>query len=383
MEMTTFNFDTVIDRQRTSSSKWDKYQGQDILPMWVADMDFSVAEPILGALKDRLQHPIFGYTLPPDSLLDVIVERFRSRYAWQITTENLELVPGVVPALNQAIRGLVRPGGGVVTAVPVYHPFLEAPENMGCTLHRLTMTEADGWQFPVQALGALASTNPEIDVLLLCHPMNPVGKVIAPDVLAEIVEICVQHEIIICSDEIHCELLLDGRHHTPTATLSAAAASQTLTFQAASKSFNLAGLGCAVVVAENPEILAQFKAGGEGIMANVNTLGYVATEAAWSLCDEWHGELLDYLAGNRDFLLERINGIEGLSAGPIEATYLGWINVEGLDVEDPQQFFEDAGVGLSPGVQFEGAGYVRLNFGCPRSVLALALDRIERACKAR
>ena len=133
--MSACNFDTVIDRRQTSSSKWDKYQGQDILPMWVADMDFSVAEPILAALTDRLRHPIFGYTLPPDSLLQVIVDRFRARYGWQVEIEDLELVPGVVPALNQAIRGLVRPGGGVATAVPVYHPFLEAPENWGerCT----------------------------------------------------------------------------------------------------------------------------------------------------------------------------------------------------------------------------------------------------------
>ena len=381
--MSACNFDTVIDRRQTSSSKWDKYQGQDILPMWVADMDFSVAEPILAALADRLRHPIFGYTLPPDSLLQVIVDRFRSRYGWKVEIEDLELVPGVVPALNQAIRGLVRPGGGVATAVPVYHPFLEAPENMGRTLHRLPMNEADGWQFPVKAFEALAMMNPEVDVLLLCHPMNPVGKVIAPNVLAEIVRICTQHDIVICSDEIHCELLLDGRTHTPTASLGPAAASQTLTFQAASKSFNLAGLGCAVVIGQNPELLARFKAGGEGIMANVNTLGYVATEAAWSLCDEWHRDLLDYLAGNRDLLLERIRGIEGLSMGPIEATYLGWINVKDLMLENPLQFFEDAGVGLSPGAQFEGSGYMRLNFGCPRSELALALDRIERACAAR
>ena len=158
--------------------------------MWVADMDFSVAEPILSALNERLRHPIFGYTLPPDSLLQVIVERFRSRYGWRIATEDLELVPGVVPALNQAIRGLVRPGGGVATAVPVYHPFLEAPDNMGRTLHRLPMNEADDWQFPVQAFETLAMTKPEVDILLLSHPMNPVGKVIAPNVLAEIVEIC-------------------------------------------------------------------------------------------------------------------------------------------------------------------------------------------------
>ena len=379
----TPDFDTVINRQGTWSSKWDKYRGQDVLPMWVADMDFAAPDAVTQALRARLEHPIYGYTIVPDSLIAVIQTRLRRRYDWSVSPSDLELVPGVVPAINQIIRGVVRPGGAVVTAVPVYQPFLQAAEFMGRQLFTLEMTEAEGWDFPVAEFRALAKERPEIELLLLCHPMNPVGRVIPPTVLAEILEICLAHNIVICSDEIHCELLLDGRVHTPMASLSPLAANQTITLQAASKTFNLAGLGCAVAIAQNPALMAQFKAGGAGIMAHVNTLGYVATEAAWSECDAWHESLLRYLAANRDLLIQQVEEMPGVSVGLTEATYLGWLKVTELGLPDPKGFFESAGVGLSDGAQFSGDGYIRLNFGCPRRVLEMGLARMRKACDAR
>ena len=379
----TPDFDTVINRQGTWSSKWDKYREEDVLPMWVADMDFAAPDAVTRALRARLEHPIYGYTLVPDSLIAVIQSRLRRRYDWSVAPNDLELVPGVVPAINQIIRGVVRPGGAVVTAVPVYQPFLQAPEYMARQLFTLEMTEAMQWHFPVAEFRALAEARPEIELLLLCHPMNPVGRVIPPAVLAEILEICVAHNIVICSDEIHCELLLDGRVHTPMAAMSALAANQTITLQAASKTFNLAGLGCAVAIAQNPALMAQFKAGGAGIMAHVNTLGYVATEAAWSECDAWHESLLRYLTANRDLVIQHIAEMPGVSVGLTEATYLGWLNVTELDLTDPKGFFESAGVGLSGGAQFGGNGYIRLNFGCPRRVLEMGLERMRKACDAR
>lgn len=377
------DFDTLISRQGTWSSKWDKYRDQDVLPMWVADMDFATPDAVTQALRARLDHPIYGYTVVPDSLTAVIQDRLSTRYGWSVLPGDLELVPGVVPAINQVIRGIVSPGGAVVTAVPVYQPFLQAPEYMGRQLFTLEMTEATRWDFPVAEFRALAKNRPEIELLLLCHPMNPVGRVIPPAVLAEILEICLAHNIVICSDEIHCELLLDGRVHTPMASISALAAEQTVTLQAASKTFNLAGLGCAVVIAQNPALMAQFKAAGAGIMAHVNTLGYVATEAAWSECDAWHESLLRYLAGNRDLLVQHVAEMPGVSIGLTECTYLGWMNVGALGLTDPQGFFESAGVGLSGGAQFCGDGYLRLNFGCPRSLLEKGLDRMRKACDAR
>lgn len=376
------DFDTVINREGTWSSKWEKYRDQDVLPMWVADMDFAAPDAVTQALRARLEHPIYGYTVVPDALRTVIQNRLRKRYGWSVLPSDLELVPGVVPAINQVIRGVVRPGGAVVTAVPVYQPFLQAPEYMARQLFTLEMTEATHWDFPLAEFRALAEARPEIELLLLCHPMNPVGRVIPLAVLTEILEICLAHNIVICSDEIHCELLLDGRVHTPMASISALARDQTITLQAASKTFNLAGLGCAVVIAQNPALMAQFKAGGAGIMAHVNTLGYVATQAAWSECDAWHEALLRYLAANRDLLTRHVAEMPGVSVGVIEATYLAWLNVTELGLTDPQGFFESAGVGLSDGAQFSGNGYLRLNFGCPRLMLETGLDRMRKACDA-
>jgi cystathionine beta-lyase len=350
--------------------------------MWVADMDFAAPDAVTQALRARLEHPIYGYTVVPDALTTVIQNRLRKRYGWSVLPSDLELVPGVVPAINQVIRGVVRPGGAVVTAVPVYQPFLQAPEYMARQLFTLEMTEATHWDFPLAEFRALAEARPEIELLLLCHPMNPVGRVIPLAVLTEILEICLAHNIVICSDEIHCELLLDGRVHTPMASISALARDQTITLQAASKTFNLAGLGCAVVIAQNPALMAQFKAGGAGIMAHVNTLGYVATQAAWSECDAWHEALLRYLAANRDLLTRHVAEMPGVSVGVIEATYLAWLNVTELGLTDPQGFFESAGVGLSDGAQFSGDGYLRLNFGCPRLMLETGLDRMRKACDA-
>jgi len=376
------DFDTVINREGTWSSKWEKYRDQDVLPMWVADMDFAAPDAVTQALRARLEHPIYGYTVVPDALTTVIQNRLRKRYGWSVLPSDLELVPGVVPAINQVIRGVVRPGGAVVTAVPVYQPFLQAPEYMARQLFTLEMTEATHWDFPLAEFRALAEARPEIELLLLCHPMNPVGRVIPLAVLTEILEICLAHNIVICSDEIHCELLLDGRVHTPMASISALARDQTITLQAASKTFNLAGLGCAVVIAQNPALMAQFKAGGAGIMAHVNTLGYVATQAAWSECDAWHEALLRYLEANRDLLTRHVAEMPGVSVGVIEATYLAWLNVTELGLTDPQGFFESAGVGLSDGAQFSGDGYLRLNFGCPRLMLETGLDRMRKACDA-
>ncbi|MEZ7965374.1 MAG: PatB family C-S lyase [Pseudomonadales bacterium] len=377
------DFDTLINREGTWSSKWDKYKDKDVIPMWVADMDFAAPEAVTQALHARVTHPIYGYTVVPDSLIEVIQRRLKTHYGWAVRPDDLALVPGVVPAINQVIRGVVSPSGAVVTAVPVYQPFLEAPGYMDRKLFTLAMTEKDGWAFPVEAFRALAEDRPEIELLLLCHPMNPVGRVLEATVLAKILEICLAHNIVICSDEIHCDLLLDGRVHAPMASISPLAAEQTITLQAASKTFNLAGLGCALVVAQNAALMAKFKAGGAGIMAHVNTLGYVATEAAWSVCDAWHESLLEYLTSNRDYLRLRIADIPGVSIGVTEATYLAWLNVTELALIDPQGFFELAGVGLSAGTQFGADGYMRLNFGCSRRVLETGLDRIQVACEDR
>ena len=375
-----FGFDELVDRQGTGSKKWDKYLGQPVIPMWVADMDFRSPEPVMEAIHRRVNHGVFGYNEIPKRLLEVVVARLKHRYNWAIQESDVVFSPGLVPALNQVCRGLVGENGAVITAIPVYRPFLDAPGNMGKELITLEMKEDENWQFPVEEFARQAEVRPDIDLLLLCHPLNPLGRMLSVAEMQDIVAICKRFDIKICSDEIHCELVLDGRQHTPIASLGPQAAELTITLMAASKTFNLAGLGCAMAIAENTLLRDQYRKGGEGIMANVNTFGFVATEAAWTDCSDWHEALLDYLAANRDYVYERCQMITGISVNRVEATYLAWLNVQELGLPDPLSHFEQAGVGLSSGAEFMGPGYMRLNFGCPRPLLEEGLNRLEKAC---
>ncbi len=373
-------FDFLVDRKASDSKKWAKYRDQDVIPMWVADMDFRSPQPVLDAIHKRVNHGVFGYTEIPASLIAIVQARLQQRYNWTIEESDVSFSPGLVPALNQVCRGVVRPGGAVITAVPVYGPFIAAPANMNRDLITIEMREDNNWQFPVAELARQLAARPEIDLLLLCNPLNPLGRMLSLSEMQEIVAICDRYEVKICSDEIHCELVLDGRKHTPIASLSQRAAEITITMMAASKTFNLAGLGCAVVIAENTELGEQYRAAGDGIMANVNTFGYVATEAAWTDCADWHAALLEYLAANRDYVYERCQGIRGIYVNRVEATYLAWLNIQELGLSDPLGHFEKAGVGLSSGDEFLASGFMRLNFGCPRPLLEEGLNRIENAC---
>lgn len=372
-------FDQVIDRRSTLSSKWEKYAGQDVIPMWVADMDFAAPPPVLRAMSARLKHPVLGYNDRPYPTIEAIAEWLSSHYGWQVEPDSIALSPGVVPALNQAIRAFVRPGRAVAVAVPTYPPFLRAPLNMEREIKRLTMSATDDWAFPIEQLEAELRGPHNIDLLMLSHPMNPVGKVIDRPMLEQIALLCEQHDVLICSDEIHCDVLFDSRIHTPMASISAAAAARTITFQAASKTFNLAGLGCAYAIIENESLRERFDQAGQGIMAHVNTLGFVATQAALSECEPWRRELLEYLSSNRDRVFEVVEELPGVSMQRPEATYLAWIDVHPLSLTDPHSFFVEHGLGIAAGEEYEGPGYIRLNFGCSKSTLEEGLSRLARA----
>ena len=376
-------FDEVINRTATDSSKWDKYANQDVIPMWVADMDFAAPSPVLDAIRSRLEHPVLGYNSRPQSVICAIQSWLTRRYGWQVAEESILLSPGVVPALNQAVRAFVRPGRSVAVAIPTYPPFLQAPLNMDRAVTRLSMTPENGWSFPLDAFRKALEGEHSIDMLMLSHPMNPVGRVIDRATLEAIAALCVAHDVVICSDEIHCDLLLDGRQHTPLASISAEAAARTVTFQAASKTFNLAGLGCAYVVAENESIRDQFEQAGAGIMSHVNTLGFVATEAALTHGATWHAELIDYLRQNRDLVAQAVADLPWVHMRAPEATYLAWIDIRELELEDAHAFFTEHGVGIAAGEEYEGPGFVRLNYGCPQSVLVEGLSRMSKAIRSR
>lgn len=374
-----FDFDAPIDRRGTSASKWEKYGAADVIPMWVADMDFACAPPILEALHRRIDHGIFGYTNPPASLVEATLAYLESTQSWKVEPEWLVWLPGLVVGLNVVSRAFGNAGDEVITAVPIYPPFLSAPVNGGRQAVRVPMRETDGkWQWDFDALER--AITPESRLLLLCNPHNPVGRVFTEEELRRIADICQRHDLILCADEIHAGLVLDpDKRHLPLASLDAGVSDRTVTLQSASKTFNTPALGCAYAVVSNPELRSAIKRAMAGIVHHVGLMGYVATEAAYRHGGPWQAALLDYLRGNRDIVEQALAGMPGLRTWHVEATYLAWIDARGLPVPDPVKFFVDAGVGLYDGALFGAPGFLRLNFACPRHMLEQALERMAKA----
>ncbi len=377
-----YDFDEVIDRADTNSLKWDKYKGQDVLPMWVADMDFKTPPAIVDALRAQLDHAVLGYTLPGDDITEVVIDRAKKLYGWHIAPEWLVWIPGLVCGLNICCRAIGETGDEVMSFVPVYPPFLSSPKLSGRNLATVPLKSmADGYGFDVEAFKAAVTDKSKL--FLLCNPHNPVGRVFREDELREIAEVCRDNGIVICSDEVHCDLILDNIKHVPIAMVAPDIADITITLVAPSKTFNVPGVNCSLAIIPNDRLRHQFNKARAGIVPYNNALGLTACLAAWRDCSQWHGELLDYLRGNRDILEKEIAGIPGLAMGHVEATYLAWINVEGLKLDDPAGFFEKAGVGIQDSREFGGSGFIRLNFGCRRAVLIEGLNRIRQAISGR
>ena len=374
-----FDFDTVVNRRGTDSAKWAKYDGRDIIPLWVADMDFKSPPAILQAVQDRIEHGVFGYVLPSTELNDVVVSKLNDQYGWQIESDWLVWLPGLVTGFNAACRAIGDAGDDVMTAIPVYHPFLSAPANFNRRLIKVRLMELNRhWYFDFDRIEA--AITPQTRLFLLCSPHNPVGRVFSAEELTTLAQICEKHDIVICSDEIHCDLILDTeKSHIPTASLSPSIAERTITLMSASKTFNTPGLGCSFAVISNRALRKRYIRAMAGIVPHINTLGYVAMLAAFRDCADWHAALLDYLRKNRDLVTDAISNMPNLSMAPLEATYLAWIDVRKTGLKNPIEFFESAGIGMQDGADFDGPGFVRLNFGCPRKTLEEALRRMATA----
>lgn len=375
----TYDFDAVIDRRGTSSVKWDKYRGRDIIPLWVADMDFASPPEVIQALHERVSHGVFGYTMAPDSLAQAVVASLAAEFDWAIRKEWLVWLPGLVSGLNIACRAVGAAGDEVVSFTPVYPPFLSAPLLTGRELIRVPLAHrAGGWGIDLEAVKR--AVTPKSRLLLLCNPHNPVGRVWKLEELSALADLAGSLDLIICSDEIHSGLILEpGARHLPIATLSPEIAQRTITLQAPSKTFNIPGLGCSFAVISDQKLRRAFREAMGSIVPHVNLLGYAAAEACYRHGEAWRRELLDYLRGNRDLVAREVGRMPGLSVTPVEATYLAWIDTRAAGIENPAPFFEAAGVGLSDGVEFGLPGFVRLNFGCPRALLGQALERMHRA----
>ncbi|RJR33231.1 MAG: putative C-S lyase [Deltaproteobacteria bacterium] len=374
-----FDFDNLPDQRGAYSAKWDKYRGRDIIPLWLADMDFRSPPAVIEALRRRVEHGVFSYPSVPPELVEVILSMLQAAYGWEVKPEWLVWLPGLVSALNVICRAAAAPGEEVLTAAPVYPPFLSAPKLSGRGLATVPLIQAAGrWTFDFERLESLIT--PRTRLFLLCNPHNPVGRVYTKEELTALARICEQHDLIICADEIHCGLILDAdKTHVALASLDPAIAARTVTLMSPSKTFNLPGLGCAFAIISDEQLRRKFKQAKAGIVPGVNLLGYVAALAAYRDGAEWHAALLSYLRANRDLITGAVNSMPGLSMTHVEATYLAWIDTRGAGPAEPVKFFENAGVGLADGAAFGGPGFVRLSFACPRVTLAEALNRMRRA----
>lgn len=374
-----FNFDNVVEQRGTGSARWDKYRGQDIIPLWLADMDFRSPPAVIAALHQRVEHGVFGYPSVPPDLITAVRSMLLAAYGWEIDPEWLVWLPGLVTGLNVVCRAAAASGEEVLTTVPVYPPFLSAPGLSGRTLATVPLLQADGsWILDFDRLAARIT--PRTRLFLLCNPHNPVGRVYTREELTRLALICEQHNLVICADEIHCGLVLDrDRAHVPIATLDPAIARRTVTLMSPSKTFNLPGLGCAFAIIPAGQLRRSFRQAMAGIVPGVNLLGYTAALAAYRDGADWHEALLAYLRANRDLVRTAVNRMPGLAMGRVEATYLGWIDTRGSGIAEPVKFFEKAGVGLADGSAFDGPGFLRLSFACPQVTLAAALTRMSRA----
>jgi cystathionine beta-lyase len=377
--MAPVNFDRIIDRRDTASEKWEKYRDTEILPMWVADTDFMSPPAVIEALQQRISHGVFGYTQTPAELNRLVIERMHRLYGWDIAEDWLVWLPGLVCGLNLSCRSLGAEGDSVLAPKPVYPPFMTAPRLSSRQLITVPMQQQGArWILDLDALQAAITADSRL--LLFCNPHNPGGTCYRRDELERLAAIAQQHDLAVCSDEIHCDLILQpGVQHLPLASLNSTIEARTITLMAPSKTYNIAGLGCSFAIIPEPELRKAFRRVRRGIVPDVNLLGYTAALAAYRDGDAWNRRQLDYLRGNRDYLVREINRIPGLHMEPVEATYLAWIDVSAAKLDNPAHFFEQAGVGMSPGRDFGDDRFMRLNFGCPRGLLEEAVRRIRSA----
>ena len=377
-----YDLDQCVDRRGTECDKWDRCE-EDVLPLPVADMDFCSPEPVIRALRERIDHGVFGYTSPAQALYEVIQTRLKTLYGWAVEVEDILFLPGVVVGFNLASHAVGQPGDGVLVQPPVYGPFLSAPGNAGRVCQPAPI-RLQGSRYEID-LGVLRNAIDErTRMFLFCNPHNPVGRVYEQGELEALADVCLRHDLTICSDEIHCDLVFSGHHHIPIASLSPEVAQRTVTLMAPSKTFNIAGLKCSFAVIQNPELRARFQAAKAGLVPGVNALGYTAALAAYEEGQEWLDQVLAYLEANRDALARYVaEHLPGMRMIVPEGTYLAWLDCRGLGIQGkPGEFIlREARVSLNEGVWFGpgGEGFVRINFACARSTLVEALERIEGA----
>jgi cystathionine beta-lyase len=378
-------FDVEIDRRGTGAYKWDRYAGTDVLPLWVADMDFASPPAVVEGLHRRVEHGVFGYTHAWPSCDEAVLDYLRDRHAVDVPREWLAWLPGCVPALSMACAATGSSGDAVITFTPVYPPFRAVHRDSQRTLREIPLTADDQGRYDIdfEALEEAAAAGAK--TLLFCNPHNPVGRVFDGATVRRVAAICERYDMLLCSDEIHCDLVLDEQKTPFVSALSLddRVRQRLIVLMAASKTYNVAGLACSFALIPHEGLRRRFRQAAGKLLSEISPLGFAATEAAYRGGEAWRQELLAYLRGNRDRIAEFVRArCPGLVASPVEATYLAWFDARPLGLPDPHRHFEQHGLGFSNGVDFGTPGFVRMNFGTTRARVEEALRRLERAVAA-
>ncbi len=376
-------FDQCPDRRTSDSIKWNLHE-QNVLPMWLADMDFKSPPAVVEALQERVLHGIFGYACEQKELKEIIVNRMSELYDWNITPDDLVFTPGVVSGFNLACQMVRTPGAELLIQPPVYPPFLRAAMNAEMVRVDSPLIHNPNGTYQLDITNFENQLSSRSALFILCNPHNPVGRVFSRNELEKMAEACLSKGTIICSDEIHCDFIFSGFEHIPIATLAPEIAMNTVTLMAPSKTYNIAGLDFAFAIIQNPELRKRYQNSCKGLTGGTNMLGQIAAKAAFQHGKAWLNECLEYLEANRDYLVQRIAvDMSSLNIAAPESTFLAWIDCRGLELsERPADFFLREGkVAFNAGEDFGpgGEGFIRFNFGCPRWMLEEGLSRMQKA----
>ena len=384
-----FNFDEIVDRRGTHSVKWDQCPSDDVIPMWIADMDFKAAPCIMDALKQRLEHGVFGYANVPEDFYTSIINWFDRRHNWKIDRDWIEYTTGVVPAIDAVLKAGTKPGENVVILTPIYNCFFTCIESNKCTPVEVPLTYNEDYSYSIdyEALDkALADENTH--TLLFCNPHNPAGRVWRKEELLKVNELCLKHGVTVVSDEIHCEMMMPGEHYTPFASISEEAQANCVTCGSPSKSFNIAGLQAAFIVSSNPRIKADInKALIDNQVCAINPFGLEAFMAAYNHGESWIEQFNEYIAGNFKVLCDMINKeLPNFHITPMEGSYLAWIDVTPTGMtsaEVTKKILDDGKVMVNDGAMYgkAGEGFIRINLATQRAVVEEGTRRIINAMK--
>lgn len=382
--MSTFDFDTVINRRGTNSYKWDIVKEEDVIPLWVADMDFKAAPAILEALKKRVEHGVFGYTLVPDSYYEAIINWFARRHNWQIDRSWIIYTTGVVPAVSCAIKALTLPGEKVLIQTPDYNCFFSSIKNNGCEVAENELVRrGDSYEVDFEDFERQCADE-KTTVFLLCNPHNPAGRVWTKEELERMNDICLAHGVRVISDEIHCELVMPGHRFTPFAAISDACRDNSVVLNSPTKAFNIAGLQIANIICADPAMRRRIdRAVNINEVCDVNPFGVVALQAAYNESEEWLDSLDHYIWGNYLALKEFIaKELPRLEVTRLEGTYLAWVDIKATGLTSDEAYgklMKEGRVYVNSGTMYgrrAGEGYLRINLACPRATLLEGMKRM-------